>query len=114
MLLFQNLWIHNIQSWLLTVNFYVTLQKSDGCNKVTCRQCKAYFCWLCLKVLDIWDPYSHFNDPESACYKQLFPITVQVNDDGDEARGERLLQMMAQMRDEAVQNILQNLLNLRR
>ena len=48
------------------------MQKLDGCNKMTCGKCHAYFCWLCLKVLSKSDPYSHFNKSNSDCFDKLF------------------------------------------
>ncbi|KAF6018165.1 RNF14 [Bugula neritina] len=38
------------------------ITKIDGCNKMTCTKCKAYFCWLCRAILSRGDPYSHFRN----------------------------------------------------
>lgn len=50
----------------------VYIQKIEGCHKMTCWRCNSYFCWLCLHLLNVANPYTHFNDPRSPCYKQLF------------------------------------------
>jgi E3 ubiquitin-protein ligase RNF14 len=48
------------------------IQKSDGCNKMTCTKCRCYFCWLCGAHLKQDNPYSHFITPGETCYQQLF------------------------------------------
>lgn len=56
------------------------IQKVDGCNKMTCTTCKQYFCWLCLGQLTRVNPYSHFNNPNSPCFNQLFQ-GVDIDED---------------------------------
>ncbi|KAJ7997213.1 hypothetical protein DPEC_G00226640 [Dallia pectoralis] len=57
------------------------IQKVDGCNKMTCTTCKQYFCWLCLGQLTRVNPYSHFNNPSSPCYNQLFQgVDIEEDD----------------------------------
>ena len=48
------------------------IEKSDGCNKMSCWRCNTFFCWLCLERLLPTQPYSHFNNPQSKCFNQLF------------------------------------------
>ena len=48
------------------------IEKIDGCHKMTCWRCNSYFCWLCLTMLTGANPYTHFSDPRSPCYNQLF------------------------------------------
>lgn len=48
------------------------IEKMDGCNKMTCQRCSIYFCWLCMSILNLGNPYNHFNDRNSPCYNQLF------------------------------------------
>ncbi|XP_076024976.1 E3 ubiquitin-protein ligase RNF14 isoform X2 [Genypterus blacodes] len=58
------------------------IQKADGCNKMTCTSCKQYFCWLCMGQITRVNPYSHFNNPQSPCFNQLF-YGVDPDDDND-------------------------------
>lgn len=58
-----------------------SIEKTDGCNKMTCFRCGAYFCWLCMTRLKSTNPYSHFSDPNSYCYDRLFPAYDEIVDD---------------------------------
>ncbi|XP_077984115.1 E3 ubiquitin-protein ligase RNF14-like [Glandiceps talaboti] len=63
------------------------IQKIDGCNKMTCTKCRAYFCWLCSSLVSRNNPYSHFNVPGSQCFNQLFQGMENIEDDDDEEDG---------------------------
>lgn len=48
----------------------VYIEKTDGCNKMTCSRCHTKFCFLCGEVTG--STYDHFNTPGSTCYRKLF------------------------------------------
>lgn len=48
------------------------IQKTEGCNKMTCTRCRNHFCWMCLAKLNRGDPYKHFSDRKTDCYNRLF------------------------------------------
>ena len=48
------------------------IEKSHGCNKMTCLRCGHHFCWLCQTELDKQNPYRHFHLGASACGGRLF------------------------------------------
>ncbi|XP_073680786.1 E3 ubiquitin-protein ligase RNF14 [Garra rufa] len=58
------------------------IQKVHGCNKMTCSSCQKYFCWVCLGALSRVNPYSHFNNPNSPCYNQLFQGVEMDDEEG--------------------------------
>lgn len=37
---------------------HTPISKTDGCNKMICRECGVYFCWKCLAIIK---GYDHFN-----------------------------------------------------
>lgn len=49
-----------------------SIEKSHGCNKMTCSRCGRHFCWLCQTELDRSNPYRHFHFGASACGGKLF------------------------------------------
>ncbi|KAF4524649.1 hypothetical protein B566_EDAN013757 [Ephemera danica] len=62
----------------------VSIEKSSGCNKMTCWKCGCFFCWLCLTKLDLAMPYLHFNRPNTRCFNRLFEGIDEDDDEGDE------------------------------
>ena len=59
------------------------IEKSDGCNKMTCTKCKCYFCYVCGEICDPAQPYSHYQNPASPCYGQLFLGMADAEDQQD-------------------------------
>ncbi|KAI4476388.1 hypothetical protein M0802_014875 [Mischocyttarus mexicanus] len=60
---------------------YAAIEKSDGCNKMTCFKCHTYFCWLCGRKLNPQAPYLHFRNPESPCFNMLYHGLIPNEDD---------------------------------
>ncbi|GJN93479.1 hypothetical protein Rhopal_006536-T1 [Rhodotorula paludigena] len=48
------------------------VNKSSGCNHMTCSKCNCHFCYRCGKSISPTDPYKHFNTPGGRCYGKLF------------------------------------------
>ena len=53
-------------------NCQSSIEKSHGCNKMTCTFCNANFCWLCEILLTGHNPYAHFRIGNSSCAGKLF------------------------------------------
>lgn len=72
-------------------NCRASIQKNDGCNKMSCARCGKFFCWLCMSLLPSKHPYDHFNNAKSPCFNLLFhgtPSTdLYYDDDDDEEDG---------------------------
>ncbi|KAI8813644.1 hypothetical protein BJ742DRAFT_789028 [Cladochytrium replicatum] len=49
-----------------------SVEKSEGCNHMTCRVCQTHFCYLCGVYLNSAKPYDHFSSKTSTCYGKLF------------------------------------------
>ena len=65
-----------------------SIQKTDGCNKMTCFKCTANFCWLCGVLISTSNPYDHFNSPSGGCFNKLFEglqlHEEEIEDDEDD------------------------------
>ncbi|KAH0948658.1 hypothetical protein HN011_002018 [Eciton burchellii] len=60
------------------------IEKSDGCNKMTCSHCGTYFCWLCGSRLNPEAPYLHFRNPESKCFNMLYRGVIPDEEPNDD------------------------------
>ncbi|SPO25967.1 related to ring finger protein 14 [Ustilago trichophora] len=50
----------------------IAIEKSYGCNHMTCKSCQTHYCYLCGKPISSQNPYLHFNTPGYECYHRLF------------------------------------------
>ncbi|WVW82357.1 hypothetical protein I302_104364 [Kwoniella bestiolae CBS 10118] len=50
----------------------VRVEKSHGCNHMTCGRCNAHFCYRCGASINPKDPYKHYNTPGRSCFQKLF------------------------------------------
>lgn len=48
------------------------IEKIDGCNKMKCIHCNAYFCWLCGSYITTKNAYDHFLATDNSSYRCLF------------------------------------------
>lgn len=78
---FTNEWLNNYAKKCPECG--ANIQKIDGCNKMTCMKCRAYFCWICNAFLSKQNPYAHFSDQDSKCFNRLFE-GVDIGDDEDD------------------------------
>ncbi|KAH9075807.1 RWD-domain-containing protein [Lactarius deliciosus] len=53
---------------------HVHVEKSMGCNHMTCSKCKQHFCYRCGSKLNASNPYEHFSTQGQGCYSKLFDI----------------------------------------
>ncbi|KZT06754.1 RWD-domain-containing protein [Laetiporus sulphureus 93-53] len=60
------------QSTMECPRCHVHVEKSLGCNHMTCAKCRQHFCYRCGEKLLAQNPYVHFSTPGKACYSRLF------------------------------------------
>ncbi|KAL4251054.1 hypothetical protein ABKN59_006187 [Abortiporus biennis] len=53
-------------------NCRVSVEKSMGCNHMTCSKCGQHFCYRCGDRLNAASPYKHFSTPGRSCFNKLF------------------------------------------
>ncbi|BGP42490.1 hypothetical protein JCM10450v2_006585 [Rhodotorula kratochvilovae] len=71
------------------------VQKSAGCNHMTCTKCACHFCYRCGKSIRPTDPYAHFNTPGTRCFEKLFDFAPGGEPDVGEWIGELLQDELA-------------------
>ncbi|KAG5341372.1 hypothetical protein C0989_011083 [Termitomyces sp. Mn162] len=50
----------------------VHVEKSAGCNHMTCAKCGQHFCYRCGAKIKALNPYVHFSTAGERCYNKLF------------------------------------------
>ncbi|KAJ2963498.1 hypothetical protein NQZ79_g1497 [Umbelopsis isabellina] len=51
---------------------HIPVEKTFGCNHMTCQICQTHFCFLCGAWIDKHQPYKHFNSQGTLCHMRLF------------------------------------------
>ncbi|KAI0728629.1 hypothetical protein C8Q72DRAFT_994450 [Fomitopsis betulina] len=62
-------------------NCHIHVEKSLGCNHMTCAKCKTHFCYRCGDRLQANNPYIHFSTPGHRCYSKLFDFQSADDDE---------------------------------
>ncbi|KAJ6604415.1 hypothetical protein DFH09DRAFT_1122621 [Mycena vulgaris] len=57
----------------------LNIEKSLGCNHMTCARCRIHFCYRCGGKLTPSDPYIHFSTPGHPCYSKLFDFVDELD-----------------------------------
>ncbi|KAF5377545.1 hypothetical protein D9615_005197 [Tricholomella constricta] len=55
----------------------VHVEKSLGCNHMTCTKCRQHFCYRCGTKLAGKDPYRHYSTVGDRCYNKLFDFQAE-------------------------------------
>ncbi|RDB29614.1 E3 ubiquitin-protein ligase itt1 [Hypsizygus marmoreus] len=58
----------------------VHVEKSLGCNHMTCAKCRQHFCYRCGTRLSAADPYTHFSTMGHPCYNKLFDFQAESDE----------------------------------
>ncbi|KAF9456145.1 hypothetical protein BDZ94DRAFT_1178351 [Collybia nuda] len=58
----------------------IHVEKSLGCNHMTCAKCHQHFCYRCGTKLPGSDPYKHFSTTGQPCYNKLFDFQAETEE----------------------------------
>jgi len=67
------------ESTMACPNCNVHVEKTMGCNHMTCGKCGTHFCYRCGQKLKGSNPYQHFSTPGQSCYYKLFDTVSQAD-----------------------------------
>ncbi|EMD41709.1 hypothetical protein CERSUDRAFT_79348 [Gelatoporia subvermispora B] len=77
-------WLEQSTTDCPTCNVHV--EKTFGCNHMTCAKCKEHFCYRCGERISATDPYAHFSARGTRCYMKLFDFE-SVEDEWEPMEG---------------------------
>ena len=74
------IWINDNTKACPNSNCKKRIQKNEGCNHMTCKQCSTHFCWLCNQIYTPNDVSIHYRgmNPYDGCINQ-----IQLNNQGN-------------------------------
>lgn len=77
----------------------MAIQKSEGCNKMTCGNCGAFFCWRCNKAVDGYDHFRSgscilFDNSEIQRWEVEFQVQIERRALSSDTMGRCHLYMM--------------------
>ena len=74
------IWINDNTKACPNSNCKKRIQKNEGCNHMTCKQCSTHFCWLCNQIYTPNDVSNHYRgmNPYGGCINQ-----IQLNNQGN-------------------------------
>lgn len=55
----------------------VAVEKSEGCNHMTCMRCGTHFCYRCGSKILGGNPYEHYSRAGTSCYYKLFDSSIE-------------------------------------
>ncbi|KAH7883896.1 hypothetical protein F5I97DRAFT_1813835 [Phlebopus sp. FC_14] len=65
----------------------VRVEKSMGCNHMTCAKCKTHFCYRCGSKISAANPYQHFSTRGTSCFSKLFDLEPSADQDWQPLEG---------------------------
>lgn len=68
------------QSTMTCPSCHIKVEKSVGCNHMTCARCGQHFCYRCGDKLMASNPYLHFSTPGHPCFSKLFDYQSVENE----------------------------------
>eukprot|EP00731_Ephydatia_muelleri_P020035 Em0012g860a len=84
-------------------NCSIPIQKKEGCNQVTCKNCGHSFCWLCM---DPWENHGHKTGGSFFCnrYKERAEVRQRLRQSNTLVMRRKSIEDMIQERKKSMEN----------